>query len=166
MYSRNIHFLVMDVDGTLTDGKIYMGDKGELFKAFDIKDGYGIRHLLPSLGIIPVVITARESRIVANRCAELHITELHQSCHEKFDKLSEILRAHSALDNTTYDLSNVAYIGDDLLDLQCIEPIRQQGGFTACPADAINEVRQAVNYVCTHNGGNGAVRELIGLLAQ
>lgn len=166
MYSRNIHFLVMDVDGTLTDGKIYMGDKGELFKAFDIKDGYGIRHILPKLGIIPVVITARESRIVSNRCKELGISELCQGCHNKFDQLMDIIRSHSKQDCFAYNLSHVAYIGDDLLDLQCIDPIRRQGGFTACPADAVSEVRQSVNHICTHNGGCGAVRELIDLLAQ
>ena len=155
----------MDVDGTLTDGKIYMGQEGELFKAFDIKDGYGIRHILPAIGIIPVVITARESRIVAHRCAELNIAELHQGCRNKIGALEEILKTYSRKDGEEYDLSNVAYIGDDVLDLQCINPIRQQGGFTACPADAVDEVKQAVDYMCRRNGGDGAVREMIEVLA-
>ena len=159
-----IRFLVMDVDGTLTDGKIYMGQDGELFKAFDIKDGYGIRHILPTLGIIPVVITARESRIVAHRCAELNIAELHQGCRNKIAALEEILKTYSRRDGEDYNLSNVACIGDDLLDLQCINPIRQHGGFTACPADAVDEVKQAVDYVCRRNGGEGAVREMIGMM--
>lgn len=73
----DIKFLVLDVDGTLTDGKIYMGPDSELFKAFDIKDGCGIAVLLPKLGITPIVITARESRIVAKRCQELGIAEVH-----------------------------------------------------------------------------------------
>ena len=73
-----IKFLVMDVDGTLTDGKIYMGSNGEVMKAFNIKDGCGIAMVLPKYGITPVIITARESKILENRCKELNITELHQ----------------------------------------------------------------------------------------
>ena len=72
---KDIKFLVMDVDGTLTDGKIYMGNEGELFKAFDVKDGCGIKDLLPQLGIVPVIITARESKILENRCNELLILD-------------------------------------------------------------------------------------------
>lgn len=161
-----IRFIVMDVDGTLTDGKIYMGQEGELFKAFDIKDGYGIRHILPGLGVVPVVITARESRIVAHRCAELEIVELHQGCRNKIAALEEILKTYSRRDGEEYNLSNVAYIGDDVLDLQCILPIKANGGFTACPADAVDEVKQAVEYICRRNGGNGAVREMIERLCE
>lgn len=156
-----IRFLVMDVDGTLTDGKIYMGNDGEMFKAFDIKDGYGIYGILPELNIIPVIITARESKIVERRCEELRVKEIHQGCHAKLDKLKEILKRYSQKDGAVYDLSNVAYIGDDLLDLQCIEPIRLNGGFTACPADAASDVIIAVDYVSTKNAGKGAVREVI-----
>lgn len=160
----HIRFLVMDVDGTLTDGKIYMGQEGELFKAFDIKDGYAIKEMLPTMGIIPVVITARESQIVAHRCQELGIIELHQGCRDKIGKLKEILKLYGQKDGMVYDLSFVAYIGDDLLDLQCIDPISQNGGFTACPADAVDEVKEAVGYICKQNAGNGAVRELIDLI--
>ena len=69
--NEKIKFLIMDVDGTLTDGKIYMGQDGEMAKAFDIKDGAGIALVLPKNNIIPVIITARESKILANRCEEL-----------------------------------------------------------------------------------------------
>ena len=65
---EHIKLLFMDVDGTLTDGKIYMGINGEICKAFNIKDGYGICNILPQYGIVPVVITARESVIVSQRC--------------------------------------------------------------------------------------------------
>lgn len=156
----------MDVDGTLTDGKIYMGQEGELFKAFDIKDGYGIYGLLPEIHIIPVIITARESKIVEHRCHELHIKEIHQGCHNKLDKLYEILQKYSKEDNIKYDLSNVAYIGDDILDLQCIKPIKSHGGLTACPADAADEVLNEVDYVCSKRAGQGAVREFISELKK
>lgn len=146
----------MDVDGTLTDGKIYMGQNGELFKAFDIKDGFAIKEMLPTMGIVPVIITARESQIVEHRCMELGITELHQGCRDKIDKLRKVLKSYGQIDNNVYDLSNVAYIGDDILDLQCIEPINNNGGFTACPADAAEEVLSVVSYKCIKNAGNGA----------
>ena len=83
----SIKLLVMDVDGTLTDGHIYMGPDGEVMKAFDVKDGYGIAHILPRYGIIPVIITGRRSQIVERRCAELGITELYQGVGDKLERL-------------------------------------------------------------------------------
>lgn len=156
-----IRFLVMDVDGTLTDGKIYMGQDGELFKAFDIKDGYGVKCLLPEVNIIPVVITARNSRIVENRCHEMGVSELYQGKMDKYATLMQILRKYSELDKTDYTLANVAYVGDDLLDLQCMQPIKEAGGFIACPNDAIEEVKNIANYVAAKDAGDGAVREII-----
>ena len=161
MERKDIRFLVMDVDGTLTDGKIYIGNNGELFKAFDVKDGCGIKEILPKLGIMPVIITARESRILEHRCRELDITELYQGEREKLKCLKRVLEDWSAKDGKQYTLQNVAYIGDDILDLQCMEPIKEQGGLTACPADAVEQVKVLVDYMCKHSGGNGAVREFI-----
>ena len=157
----NIKFLVMDVDGTLTDGKIYMSDNGELFKAFDIKDGCGIHDILPQYGIVPVIITARSSKILANRCKELDITEYHQGCKQKYDKLISILADYSAKDGVEYSLTNVAYIGDDILDLKCMIPVKEAGGFVGCPADSVEKVIEVADYVCKRKGGEGAVREFI-----
>ena len=159
-----IKFLVMDVDGTLTDGKIYMSDKGELFKAFDIKDGCGIKDILPQLNIVPVIITARASKIVLNRSKELGITHLYQGYRNKMDKLLDVIEKYNVTNKTNYGLSNVAYIGDDLLDLSCIKEIVENGGIGACPNDAISEIKEVSNVLCTCNGGNGAVRELIEIL--
>ena len=161
-----IKFLVMDVDGTLTDGKIYMSNDGELFKAFDIKDGCGIKDILPSLGIIPIIITARKSKIVENRCKELNIDYLYQGFRNKLDKLKNIIDEYNKSNKTDYDLSNVAYIGDDLLDLECINEVVNNGGIGACPSDAIAEVKKISNYCCNRAGGNGAVRELIDNLIE
>ena len=161
MCENMIRFFVMDVDGTLTDGKIYMGQQGELMKAFDIKDGYGIRHLLPEAGIVPVVITARESRIVENRCRELDIAELHQGRMNKYDTLMGILRRYSEQDGVAYSLKDVAYVGDDVLDLQCMQPIKEAGGVVCCPPDAVDEVLRIADYVARRPAGNGAVREII-----
>lgn len=81
-----------------------------------------------------------------------------------WNKLKEILKLYGQKDGMVYDLSFVAYIGDDMLDLQCIDPVSQNGGFTACPADAVDEVKEAVDYICKQNAGEGAVRELINEL--
>lgn len=156
-----IKFLIMDVDGTLTDGKIYMGEGGELFKAFDIKDGCGIKDILPEYGIIPVIITARKSIMLENRCSELGIKYLFQSERNKIGKLNEIIKQKSIEDKIDYSLSNVAYIGDDILDLQCIKPINNASGITGCPADAVDEIKKNVSFISCKNGGNGAVRDFI-----
>lgn len=145
----------MDVDGTLTDGKIYMGNDGEIMKAFDIKDGCGIKDILPTLDIVPVIITARTSKILENRCKELSINELHQGIRNKFEKLQEICRTY----NVT--LKEVAYIGDDILDMQCMRPIKAAGGLIGCPADAVKSIHDLADFVSTKAGGNGAVREFI-----
>lgn len=156
-----IKFLILDIDGTLTDGKIYMGDEGEYCKAFDIKDGYGIHSILPELGIIPIVITGRESKIVLKRCEELSIKYVYQGVTDKLSKLDEILTEFSQEDSVEYGYRDCAYIGDDILDLYCMRPVKEAGGWTAAPADAIDDIKEFVNYVAVKNAGNGAVRECI-----
>ena len=158
---NNIHFLVLDVDGTLTDGKIYMGQSGELFKAFDIKDGAGIVLLLPKLNIEPVVITARKSDIVQNRCSELGIKQLFQGEKDKLSVLKRMLLNYNEEKDTDYLLSNCAYMGDDIIDLPCMLAIKAAGGVCACPADAVEQVKEICDFVCSKNGGNSAVREFI-----
>ncbi len=141
----------MDIDGTLTDGKIYMGQNGEVMKAFSIKDGAGIHDILIPAGIIPVIITGRSSDIVLNRCKELGITEVYQGVKDKIKKLCEI----------TKDLQSVAYIGDDINDLPCMRPVKKAGGIIGCPADAVQKVKEISDYICQAKGGDGAVREFI-----
>lgn len=146
-----IKMLVMDVDGTLTDGHIYIGAEGEMVKAFHVQDGYAIAHILPEKGIVPVIITGRSSRIVEQRAKELKIVHLHQGITDKLSKLKEVAAALGV----TAD--EIAYIGDDVNDLDCIHYC----GLTACPADAVPAVRNSVKYICARNGGSGAVREFI-----
>lgn len=147
----SIKLFVMDVDGTMTDGHIYIGANGEMMKAFDVKDGYAIYHMLPAHGIIPVIITGRSSEIVAARAKELKIAELYQGISDKLSKLKDVAAKYGA------SPEEIAYIGDDLNDLDCI----RYCGCTACPADAVETVRSTVQYVCKHNGGRGAVREFV-----
>lgn len=161
MKERKIKFFVMDVDGTLTDGKLHITDTGEIFKSFDVKDGYGIIDILPHYSIVPIIISARESKIVSRRCLDLKITELHQGVRQKYEELMQIISTYSERDNKGYSLSNVAYIGDDILDIQCMKPIKEAGGMVGCPNDAVNEIKQIADFVSSKNGGNGAVREFI-----
>lgn len=146
-----IRYLVMDVDGTLTDGKIYMGNDGEVMKAFNIKDGCGIFDILIPAGITPIIITGRNSRIVENRCSELGIKEIHQGVSNKIEKLL----------NITNNLSSVAYIGDDINDLSCMLSVKEAGGVVGCPKDAMKKVKELADFVAEHNGGDGAVRDFI-----
>ena len=146
-----ITLFVMDVDGTLTDGKINMGPDGELFKSFNIRDGYGINEILPAHGIVPAIITGRTSRIVENRARELHITELHQGHHDKLDTLKALMHKYGC------ERQNVAYIGDDVLDIVCM----RECGLVGCPADASQQVKDIATYICQARGGDGAVREFI-----
>ena len=141
----------MDVDGTLTDGKIYMGENGEVMKAFDIKDGYAIAHILPKMEIIPVIITGRTSKIVENRAKELGITELYQDIDNKLGVMLDVIRKYKCTEE------NVAYIGDDLPDIQCMKKCAMAG----CPADAVQEVKEICQYICNKKAGCGAVREFI-----
>lgn len=146
-----IKYLVMDVDGTLTDGKIYMSPSGEAMKAFNIKDGCGIHDILIPAQIIPVIITGRNSTIVLNRCKEIGITEVYQGISNKLDKLQTVVN----------DLNSVAYIGDDINDLVCMKAVKKNGGLVGCPADAVEQVKAIADYIAPHNGGDGAVRDFI-----
>ena len=145
-----IRLLAMDVDGTLTDGRIYMGPEGETMKAFDVKDGYGIL-LFRRAGGVPAIITGRQSRIVETRCRELGIDELYQNVGDKRAVLTALAEKYGL------EPEEIAYIGDDLNDLDCMAYV----GVSACPADAIQAVRDTADFICAHDGGRGAVREFI-----
>lgn len=151
-----IKYLVMDVDGTLTDGKIYMGNNGEICKAFNIKDGCGIHDIAIPTGIIPVIITGRRSEIVMNRCQEIGIERVYQGVNNKIETLLSI----------TSNLAEVAYIGDDINDLSCMKPIKEAGGVVGCPRDAVKKVIEIADYVANHDGGDGAVRDFIEWLVE
>ena len=151
MLNKKVKFLVMDVDGTLTDGKIYMGEHGEVMKAFSIKDGCGIHDIAIPNEITPVIITGRRSKILENRASELGITELHQGISNKWEALRGVVN----------DMKQVAYIGDDINDLDCMRKVKESGGLTGCPKDAVKNVKAIADFVSEYNGGEGAVRDFI-----
>ncbi|MDE6386758.1 MAG: HAD-IIIA family hydrolase [Lachnospiraceae bacterium] len=141
----------MDVDGTLTDGGLYIGAGGEVMKRFHVKDGYAIHDLLPQMGIVPIIITGRTSEIVAQRCRELGITRLVQGSSNKIEDLKKILA------DENISITQVAYMGDDLNDYDCMKQV----GLKGCPSDAVSEIKSIADYVTQSNGGNGAVREFV-----
>ncbi len=145
---KRIRLIVLDVDGVLTDGGIYMGPSGEAMKRFDIKDGLGLA-LWHRAGGMTAILTGRSSEIVENRARELHITAVRQGCTDKgaaFEALREELGVSG---------EETAYIGDDLIDL----PVMGRVGLPVAVADAVPEVRAAACFVTEHPGGHGAVRE-------
>jgi 3-deoxy-D-manno-octulosonate 8-phosphate phosphatase (KDO 8-P phosphatase) len=146
-----IKMLVMDVDGTLTDGKIYMGQDGEILKVFNVKDGYAIHEILPKYNIIPVIITGRTSRIVENRAKEIGITHIYQGIEDKTGLLRKLVQ------EINISMSDVAYIGDDINDLECMKIC----GLKGCPADAVPEIKTIADFISKKNGGEGAVREFV-----
>ena len=150
-----IKYLIMDVDGTLTDGKIYMSDGGELMKAFHVRDGCGIHDLLIPAQIIPVIFTGRNSLIVENRCREIGISEVFQGITNKEKYLEEWIKDR----DITY--SSIAYIGDDINDLSVMQVVKNKGGVIGCPADAVDRVKEIAGFIAEHTGGNGAVRDFI-----
>ena len=151
-----IKMLIMDVDGTLTDGHIYTGEDGEAMKVFSCKDGLGIKELLPQLGITPVIITGRDSIITANRAKELRITELYQGVADKLPLLREIAARYGL------EPEEIAYIGDDLNDWECLKYC----GVTGCPQDAEDAIKEIVSFVAPREGGKGAVRDFIHYIAK
>lgn len=146
-----IKYLVVDVDGTLTDGKIYIGSEGEALKAFNIKDGYGLKNICLANKITPIIITGRTSNIVKMRCDELEIEHCYQGVSDKLVELKRIIT----------DIDKTAIIGDDIPDLECMQAIKKAGGIVGCTADAVKEVKEIADFISSKNGGDGAVREFI-----
>jgi 3-deoxy-D-manno-octulosonate 8-phosphate phosphatase (KDO 8-P phosphatase) len=148
-----LKMLIMDVDGTLTDGKIYIGPQGELFKAFSVKDGYGIK-LLREAGIKTAIITARVSEIVDIRSRELGIDEVVQGAENKLEKYEEIKRKYGLTDE------EIGYVGDDMNDREILE--RAGGKFAV--NNCAEELKPIVHFISRSDGGNGAVREIIAYI--
>ena len=150
-----VKLLLFDVDGVLTDGKILMHPDGTESKQFDIKDGTGLVWAQRA-GLKVGVLSARSSAATAQRAAQLGITIVHQGVPSKIRAYDAILRQHGLTD------ADVAYMGDDVLDL----PVITRAGLSASPSDAVEEVRTRVDYVSRASGGAGAARELVELVLK
>lgn len=151
----NIRLVVLDVDGTLTDGGIYIDNNGIESKKFNVKDGAGIV-LAKNRGIEFMILTGRKSYCVEKRAEELKIKYIFQGIQDKLSFLKDFLYKEEI------SSEEVAYIGDDINDLSCINFV----GFSACPNDAVMEVKRHVNFISHYNGGYGAVREFCDLIIK
>lgn len=147
---ENIKILVLDVDGTLTDGKLYMDDKDNALKAFNVRDGFAIVNWL-KLGGEVAIITGKSSNIVERRAKELGIKYVVQGSKNKTQDLKKIL------ERLNLSFENVAYMGDDLNDIGLMKKI----ALPACPHDAVLEVLEICKFISNKNGGEGAVRDLL-----
>ena len=144
---------IFDVDGVLTDGRIYLGEEGETFKAFSTLDGQGMK-LLQIAGIVPIVVTGRDSPAVRRRIADLGIV------HAAYGSEDKVAAAAALVDALGLDWQRVAAIGDDWPDL----PILQRAAFACAPPQAHVEVRAVAHHVTAAAAGQGAAREFCDLL--
>jgi 3-deoxy-D-manno-octulosonate 8-phosphate phosphatase (KDO 8-P phosphatase) len=153
--ARDIKLLILDVDGVLTDGKIVYTDRGEEAKAFDVKDGHGLK-LLMRAGIPVALITGRSSPAVEHRARDLGITRVYQKEINKIEAYEELRRAENLRDE------EICVVGDDLPDL----PILRICGFSVAVADSAEEVKREVDYVTNKEAGKGAVREVCDIILK
>ncbi|HEX4381695.1 MAG TPA: HAD-IIIA family hydrolase [Myxococcales bacterium] len=150
---RKLRLLVLDLDGTLTDGRLYYDAKGEAMKAFDVRDGHGLR-LLSLAGVKLAVLTGRRADLVQQRCKELSIAHVVGRSRDKGKGIEELCRAAAV------PLAETAFMGDDVNDLPALRKV----ALSCAPRDAAKEVLAEVNWISARDGGRGAVRELCELL--
>src|SRR5256714_5941726 len=153
--ARRIKLLLMDCDGVMTDGRIWLTPDGDEQKGFHTRDGLGIK-LLHAAGIDTGVISGRTSNMVARRARDLEMTFVRQGVHDKSAVLNEILKAASITED------ECAYIGDDIPDIS----VMQRVGLACAVADAAEEAKQVAHYVTQSAGGFGAVREVVDFILK
>lgn len=150
-----IKLIVVDVDGTLTDGGVYIDSNGIETKKFNIKDGAGIL-MAENVGIDFMVLTGRRSECVEHRAKELKIKYIYQNILEKGVFLQNFIELNGL------NKENIAYIGDDLNDI----PAMEYAGIKACPSDASDEIKAICDFTLSLRGGFGVVREFVNMLLE
>ena len=153
--ASKIKLLAFDVDGVMTDGSITYDENGVDYKTFNAKDGHGLAKMVKS-GFLTAVITGRRNGTVDRRAEDLRFSEVFQGVKNKLPILEGIMEKYEL------DFSQVAYMGDDEPDMQILEKV----GLSACPADAVDRVKNICNFVSSKDGGKGAVRELCDLVYE
>jgi 3-deoxy-D-manno-octulosonate 8-phosphate phosphatase (KDO 8-P phosphatase) len=153
--AARVRLLVLDVDGVMTDGRIIMDHEGREIKAFDVRDGHGIK-LLRHAGIEVAVLTGRNSPVVQKRADDLGILWVRQGVHDKVAAYQEIAGEVGITDE------EACFVGDDLVDI----PLLKRVGVPICVADGVHEAKAVALYVTQLPGGRGAVREVCDLLLQ
>jgi len=153
--ARRIRLVIFDIDGVLTNGSLFFDNRGEEYKAFNSRDGHGMR-ILMECGLEAAVITGRESRLVEHRMRDLGISRVYQGFRDKRPAYQALL------DETGYRKEQIAYLGDDVIDL----PVMKRVGMAMAVADAHPFVIQHADYVTQRPGGQGAAREAIEFLLE
>ena len=151
--ASRIKLLLMDCDGVLTDGRLWLTEDGDEQKSFNTHDGLGLS-LLHRAGLKSGIITGRSSKAVARRAAELGVEFVRQGDSDKIAAFEEVVKAAGVDDD------EVAFIGDDLTDI----PVMQRSEFAVAVADAVEQTRSIAHYITRAKGGHGAVREVIELI--
>lgn len=149
--SFDFKFLALDIDGVLTDGGMYYTESGDEFKKFNTKDGLALISLTNSGKQVGFISSGLNSKIIEKRASLLGVQKVYIGTWKK----AEVLEGWCKEMNIGYE--NVAYVGDDVNDLSVIEKV----GLSACPSDAVNRVKEAVNIVLSKKGGEGCVREFV-----
>jgi 3-deoxy-D-manno-octulosonate 8-phosphate phosphatase (KDO 8-P phosphatase) len=152
---KEIKILILDVDGVLTDGRIFIDDSGNELKGFNVRDGHGIKLVIRG-GIEVIFLTGRRSRVVEHRAKDLGVEEVYQKALNKKEVLDQILKEKKVSAVT------VAYIGDDIVDI----PVLKKAGFSVAVADAHEDVKKIVDYITRMKGGEGAVREICEIILK
>lgn len=153
--AANIELAVFDVDGVLTDGMLFFGDDGQEYKAFNVKDGHGMR-MLQHHGVTLAIISGRGSKVVARRMADLNIKHVLQGHREKLPAFQQLL------ERLGLDAAQAAYVGDDVVDI----PLLRRAGLAVAVRDAHPLVKHYTHWITASCGGHGAVRELCELILQ
>lgn len=151
--ARRVRLILLDVDGVLTDGTVDIHSTGGESKPFFIRDGLGMVWARKE-GIEVGLLSGRHSEATTRRAGELGLQIVSQGSNDKRGAFAQILSTHG------FSAGDVAYMGDDLVDL----PILCQAGLSTAPADAVDDVRSRVDWISRHPGGRGAVRELVELV--
>ena len=150
-----IKLVILDVDGVLTDGRLYFDKAGEAFKVFHVRDGHGIK-MLQHAGLEVAFLSGRRSDAAYHRARELGINRFHEGLRDKVPVLEQLQEALKLAPE------EVAAVGDELVDL----PLFQRVGLAVAVADAVPEVRDAAHLVTVNPGGQGAVREVCDLILK
>jgi 3-deoxy-D-manno-octulosonate 8-phosphate phosphatase (KDO 8-P phosphatase) len=153
--AAQIKLLIFDVDGVLTDGRLFFGDDGQEYKAFHSRDGHGMK-MLQASGVEIGIITGRTSKVVEHRMANLGVQHVYQGKHEKLPAFEELIA------KLNLKPEQVAYMGDDVVDL----PIMLRVGLAVATNDAHALVRKHAHWQSSHDGGQGAARDLCELIMQ
>ena len=153
--ANRIRLAIFDVDGVLTDGTIYLSQRGEEMKAFNVGDGLG-RKMLADGGIVAALLSGRKSRVVELRAKEIGITHVYQGISDKLDTYQRLLRKLGLAEEET------SFMGDDLPDL----PVLRRCGLAFSVPNAPKVVRNSVHHVTSLAGGRGAVREVCEFLLE